>query len=98
MLGHDIMVIGTSSGGVDALKRMVTSLPADLAASLFIVMHRPTHSPSLLAEILQSVCPLAVANAADGEVIAPGRIYIAPPDYHLLINPKRVRLTRGPKE
>ena len=98
MPGHDIIVVGTSSGGVEALRRIVAALPADLPAAMLVVMHRPPDSPSLLAEILRSVSNLDVADADDGERIVPGRIYVAPPDRHLLIERERVRLTRGPKE
>lgn len=98
MPGHDIIVIGTSSGGVEALKHLTSTLPPDLPASLFIVLHRPPDRPSLLAEILRSVSMLAVADAVNGEVITPGRIYLAPPDRHLLIDQEHIRLTRGPKE
>jgi two-component system chemotaxis response regulator CheB len=83
---------------VDALKRLVSALPADLPAALFIVLHRPPDHPSLLAEILQRVGPLDVAHAIDDESIVPGRIYVAPPDRHLLIEQGHIRLTNGPKE
>ena len=98
MPGHDIIVVGTSSGGVEALKRLVEALPADLPAAMLVVLHRPADSPSLLTEILRSMSSLDVADADDGEAIVPGRVYVAPPDRHLLIERERVRLTRGPKE
>ena len=98
MSGHDTIVVGASSGGVEALKRLVGALPADLPAALFVVLHRPPDRPSLLAEILRSVSRLEVTDADDGEAIVPGRIYVAPPDRHLLVAQERVRLTRGPKE
>jgi len=98
MPGHDIIVVGTSSGGVDALRQLVSALPASLPAALFIVLHRPPDQPSLLAEILSSTSTLPLANAIDGEPIVPGRIYVAPPDRHLLIEREHIRLTTGPKE
>jgi two-component system chemotaxis response regulator CheB len=98
MPGHDIIVIGTSSGGVNALKQLVSDLPRDLPAAILLVMHRPPDQPSLLADILASVSRLAVANAIDGEPLVPGRIYVAPPDRHLIVEQERIRLTRGPKE
>jgi two-component system chemotaxis response regulator CheB len=98
MPGHDIIVVGTSSGGVEALRRLVSGLPANLPAAIFIVLHRPPDHPSLLAEILDSAGPLPVAHAVDGESIEPGRIYVAPPDRHMLIEDARIRLTSGPKE
>lgn len=98
MPGHDIIVIGTSSGGVEALKRLVSDIPRDLPAALFIVLHRPADSPSLLVEILESVSRLPVVSAIDGEAIKMGHIYVAPPDRHLLIEQEHIRLTRGPRE
>src|SRR5262249_5030371 len=95
---HDIIVVGTSAGGVDALQRLIAPLPSDLPAALFIVLHRPIDSPGLLAEILQSASALPVAHAVDGDSIAHSHIYIAPPDRHLLIEQEHIRLTRGPKE
>ena len=98
MPGHDIILVGTSSGGVDALQRLVSALPADLPAAIFIVLHRPSDGPSLLAEILQSISVLPVAHAVDDEAIELGHIYVAPPDRHLILELGRIRLTRGPKE
>jgi hypothetical protein len=98
MPGHDIIVIGASSGGVAALRKIVTSLPPDLAAAVFVVLHRPADSPSLLTEILRSVSRLDIADAVDGEPIRHGRVYVAPPDWHMLIEEQHVRLTHGPKE
>jgi two-component system, chemotaxis family, protein-glutamate methylesterase/glutaminase len=98
MPGHDIIVVGASSGGVETLKQIVAALPPDLPAAMFIVLHRPAIGPNLLAEILQRVSPLAVADAVDGQAITQGHIYIGPPDRHLLIEQERIRLSRGPKE
>src|SRR5262245_35334111 len=98
MPGHDIIVVGTSAGGVDALQRLISPLPPDLPAAIFIVIHRPADSPSMLVEILQSISNLPVTHAVDGQAIAHGRIYVAPPDRHLLVEQERIRLTRGPKE
>lgn len=98
MLGHDIIVIGASAGGVEALLQLVAPLPEDLPAALFIVIHFPAQSRSKLPDILNRECPLHVAHARDGEAIKHGRIYIAPPDYHLLVKRGYIRLVQGPKE
>jgi two-component system chemotaxis response regulator CheB len=95
---RDIVVIGASVGGIEALRTIVGGLPADFPASVFVVMHVSPQSPSILADILDRAGALPAANAADGERIQPGRIYVAPPDHHLVIEPNRVRVTRGPKE
>jgi two-component system chemotaxis response regulator CheB len=98
MPGHDIIVIGASAGGVGALSQLVHRLPADLAASLFVVLHVPAHGTSRLPLILTRNGPLPARHPVDGEAIAPGTIYVAPPDQHMLIRPGQVRLSRGPGE
>lgn len=98
MPGHDIIVIGASAGGVQALKTLVGSLPRKLPASIFVVLHIPAESPSLLPEILSRAGPLEAVQAVDGIEIEHRCIYIAPPDHHLLIEHGHVRVVRGPKE
>lgn len=95
---RDIVVIGGSAGGLDALKTIAAMLPRDLAASVFVVLHTAPEAPGLLAEILDRAGPIPAANARDGERVRPGRIYVAPPDRHLVLEPNLVRLTRGPRE
>jgi two-component system, chemotaxis family, protein-glutamate methylesterase/glutaminase len=91
-------VVGASAGGVAALKTLVSELPETLAAAVFIVLHVPAGSVSRLPEILNHAKRLPAAHAANGERIRGGRIYIAPPDHHLLIDGAYVRVMRGPKE
>jgi two-component system, chemotaxis family, protein-glutamate methylesterase/glutaminase len=98
MATRDTIVVGASAGGVQALSKLVADLPADLPAAVFIVLHIPADSPSLLPGILARDSHLAVAHAINGEEIKPGRIYIAPPDHHLLIERGYVKLVHGPKE
>jgi two-component system chemotaxis response regulator CheB len=98
MSRHDIIVVGASVGGLEALRAVVADLPPDLPAALFVVWHIAPESPALLAEILQRAGPLPALHPHDGEAIHPGRIYVAPPDHHLLVDDGRVRLSRGPKE
>jgi two-component system chemotaxis response regulator CheB len=98
MPGRDIVVVGTSAGGVEALRTLVGGLPADFPGSLFIVMHTAPDSPGVLAQILDRSGPLTVSNAVNRERIRPGRVYVAPPDSHLLLEPGVVRVTHGPKE
>jgi len=96
--GKDIIVIGGSAGAVEALRAVVQKLPADLGAAVLVVVHLPPSSPGRLPEILQRCTALRVGWATDSELITPGRIYIAPPDRHLLIEDGAVRLTRAPRE
>ncbi len=98
VLGHDIIVVGASAGGVETLAEMVSRLPADLPAAVFIVLHVPPYGTSVLPSILSRRGPLPAYHPADGEQIRPGRIYVAPPDHHLIIQQDKVRLTRGPAE
>lgn len=90
------IAIGTSSGGVDALKRLASSLPPDFAAPVLIVLHIGPRS--MLPEILTATGPLPARHAEHGEALKPGRIYIAPPDRHLLVHERHVLLRRGPHE
>ncbi len=94
----DIVVIGASAGGLEALRALAAALPADFAASVFVVLHTSAESPGMLAGILERAGPLPAVAAEDGERLRPGRIYVAPPDHHLLVEPGVVRATRGPKE
>lgn len=94
----DIIVIGASAGGLGALRALVGGLPKNFPASLFIVLHTSAESPGLLAAILDHSGRLPAVTAKDRERIERARIYVAPPDRHLVIEPGIVRVTHGPKE
>lgn len=98
MAKRDIIVVGASAGGVYALRELVASLPADLNASIFVVMHVSAHSPSYLPDILTGAGPLPAIHPKDGELVQPGYIYVAPPDHHLLVEYDQVIVKKGPKE
>lgn len=98
MLGRDIIVVGASSGGVDALPKLIASLPGNLPAAVFIVLHIPAQEAGLLPEIIRRFASLSVANGIDGEKVRKGHVYVAPPDHHLQLDGTRVRLSRGPRE
>src|SRR3954466_9697746 len=99
MAGRDIIVIGTSTGGVEALRQFVHALPSGFPASVFIVCHFPTEGRSVLPELLSRAGPLLASHPADGERFYPGQIYVAPPDFHLLLGPdRRMRLSRAARE
>lgn len=95
---HDIIVVGGSAGAVEAVTALVSRLPAELDAAIFVVVHTYPISDSLLPAILSRHGRLRAKVAADGEAIQCDRIYLAARDSHLLIEPGRVRLNRGPKE
>lgn len=98
MPGKDIIVIGASVGGIEAIRTIVSGLPADFPGALFVVVHSSANSPGIMDVIFGSAGALPAATPRDDERIVPGRIYVARPDHHLIIEPGKVRLTRGPKE
>jgi len=97
LANRDIVAIGASAGGIDILRRIVAALPADLAAAIFVVLHIGP-SRSILPDILSDAGPLLARFAENGERIRHSRIYIAPPDVHLLVADGHVLLDRGPRE
>lgn len=95
---RDIIVIGASAGGVQALSTLVAALPPRLPAAVFIVLHVPAEPPSVLPNILSRDALMPVAHARNAERIEHGRIYVAPPGQHLLIENSQIKLVHGPKE
>jgi two-component system chemotaxis response regulator CheB len=96
--GHDIIVIGASAGGVEALSTVARGLPEDLPAAVFVVLHVSAQMPSILPQILSRAGLLPASHATDGELVVARRIYVAPPDQHLLVERGYVRVVRGPRE
>jgi two-component system chemotaxis response regulator CheB len=92
-----VVGIGASAGGVEALLKVVASLPAGLSAAVCIVLHLPPTGRSVLAEILDRASETHVAAARHGEPLVAGRVYVAPPDRHLLVHDGHLALSRGPK-
>src|SRR5688500_1848566 len=93
-----IIVIGGSAGGVEALMRIARQLPRDLPAAVFVALHFPVYSTSMLPRILERAGDLPAAHATDGALIEPGRIFVAPPDRHLIVLRQSVHVVRGPRE
>jgi two-component system chemotaxis response regulator CheB len=98
MAGHDIIVIGASAGGVEALRALIGALPPDLPAAVFVVIHISPGVKSFLPTMLSNAGVLPARHATDGEAIEPGRIYVAPPDRHMVLRDGHVHLSAGPKE
>jgi two-component system, chemotaxis family, protein-glutamate methylesterase/glutaminase len=98
MAKRDVVVVGASAGGVEALRSLVAGLPAAFPAAVMIVLHLPRSSPSALPAILSRAGPLPARAAIDGEPLTPGRIYVAPVDRHLIIVDHRIRLSHGAAE
>ena len=83
---YSLIVIGASAGGVEALVELVRHLPKDLPAAILVVVHFPVNATSRLPHILNSVGWLHAQHAVEGQRIEPGCIYVAPPDFHLLVS------------
>ena len=97
--GRSIIVVGTSAGGLEALDQLVGQLPTDLPASLFLVQHMAAYnSGEPLVRRLSRHQAFQPKLAEDGERFKPGRVYIAPPDNHLLLKKDRVLVTKGARE
>jgi two-component system, chemotaxis family, protein-glutamate methylesterase/glutaminase len=94
---RDIIVIGASAGGVTALAEIVEALDPNLRAAVFVVLHLPANHRSHLPSILNRSGPLPASNAEDGADIEYGHIYVAPPDFHLLLGGGSIHVARGPR-
>jgi len=95
---HDIIVIGASAGGVEALMELTRGLPADLPAAVLIVLHVARHGTSIMPHILTREATLPAKHPQSGDRIEPGNIYLAPNDYHLLVEDGSIVLDAGPRE
>lgn len=98
MPAKDIIVIGASAGGVDALQRFCASLPANFPAPIFIVQHMSPSARSVLPQLLTRAGPLPARLPEDGDTIEPGVIHVAGPDLHMLLREGRILMRRGPHE
>lgn len=98
MPNHDIIVVGASAGGVEALRTLVAGLPAGLPASVFVVLHMSPDGPGLLPVLLARAAALPVEEARDGASFQRGHVYLARPDHHLVLEKGLTRVIRGLKE
>jgi two-component system chemotaxis response regulator CheB len=98
MANRDLVVIGTSAGGVEALLYLTKNLPDRFPASILITIHLPSHAGSVLGELLDRAGPLRASFAQDGEPLRRSRIYIAPPGCHLIVSGEHLALGSGPRE
>jgi two-component system chemotaxis response regulator CheB len=98
MATRDIIVIGASAGGLDAVSRILKGLPERLPASIFIVIHTSPEGPGLLSGILNGISTLPVTTAQNRERIIRGQIYVAPPDFHMVLARGHIQINKGPRE
>ncbi len=98
MAKRDIVVIGASAGGTEALTELVHGLPADFPAAIFVVVHFPASASSVLPRILSRAGSLPAVHPDDGDAFRPGRIYVARPDCHLMVRDGRLSVRKGPRE
>src|SRR5215472_12680956 len=98
MRNRDVLAIGTSAGGVDALRFLARAFPADFPAAVLVVIHLSPHFRSALDDILAKDGALPACFAEDRMPLQRGRIYIGPPDCHLLLEDNVLRLGQGPRE
>lgn len=97
----DMLVVGSSTGGPDALMTVLTALPSDLPVPVLVVQHMPPLFTRTFAERLDRACALQVVEAADGQAVTAGTVYIAPGDFHMEVTAgasARIRLTQGEPE
>jgi two-component system chemotaxis response regulator CheB len=97
-LPRDIVAIGASAGGIEAMTQLFSGLPADFPATIAVVLHRSPLFESRLPQVLGRRSRLSVLEPADGDAVKGGLIYVAPRDLHMVFEDGRVRLDRGPKE
>ena len=98
MKKRDIVVVGASAGGIEALSEIVANLPPQFPGSVFVVIHVPADATSALPRILSRRGNLPAKHPRDGDAFQKGQIYVAPPNCHMMLDARRIRLVRGPRE
>ncbi|MGC2654041.1 MAG: chemotaxis protein CheB [Mycobacterium sp.] len=94
----NVVAVGASAGGVEALTQFAAGLPPDLPYAVLVALHMPAGAPSVLARIIDRNGPLRAVNAVDGTPLEHGIIYVAVPNHHLLVQDHRILLSEGPTE
>src|SRR5947209_19368336 len=93
-----MVVVAASAGGLEPLRTLLAALPADLPASVLVVLHIPATGGRILPRILDRSGVLPAAVGVNGEPLRPGRVYVGPPDLHLMVADGLVRTSRGPRQ
>ena len=86
---YEAVVIGASAGGVEAVATLLAALPKSFGAAVAVVIHVPPSNENLLVRVLQPRCALPLGEAGDKQPMSAGAVYVAPPGYHLLVEPER---------
>lgn len=94
----NVIVIGASAGGFSPVRTLLNGFPKTIPAAVFVVIHTSPEGPGLLGQVLARATPLKVIAPDDGAIIRDGQLYVAPPDYHLVVDDRRVHLSHGPRE
>jgi two-component system chemotaxis response regulator CheB len=98
MASRNIVVVGGSAGALDSLVKLLRNLPQGFPAAILVAVHTAPENTGHLSMILARAGKLPAETATDGSVIQVGRVYVAPPDHHLLVKDGTLRVTRGPRE
>ncbi len=98
MGARDVIVVGGSAGAIEASIQMLARLPPGLPGTVLVAIHRGPSVPGVLPQMFARAGPLPADYATNDEAYRPGRVYVAPPDRHLLVSGRRLRVTRGPRE
>lgn len=95
---RNVVAVGASAGGVEALTHLASGLPPDLPCVILVVLHMPAGAPSVLARIIDRSGPLPAVTAEQGAPLEHGTIHVAIPDHHLLVQDHQIVLSDGPTE
>jgi two-component system chemotaxis response regulator CheB len=98
MAHRDLVVIGASAGGIEAVQQLLSALPTDLDAAVLIVLHTSSHAGSMIPQIMRRASKLPAIHPEDETRIEKGMIYIAPPNQHMVVEGDRIRIIQGPRE
>lgn len=98
MAHRDVVVIGASAGGIETLQQLLRDLPPDLDAAVLVALHTSRHAGGVVPQILARAGNLPACYPRDRETIRKGHVYVAPPDFHLILEGPRMRVVRGPRE
>lgn len=93
-----VIALAASAGGVEALTRVIGGLPKDIPAALLVVLHIAPVGPSVLPSIIARHGQLPAIHPSDGDLLVPGCVYVAPPDFHLTVTHEHARVVAGPRE